>query len=167
MTIKPQWTCTNEHGDKFFYYPALGWINSATGESVGFGLIDGQLQTPEGATHIQVVNGKVQFVQLYATTLANIWTDGGWSECCSIDKLPGTVVQLSDGYVHTQPVSGPPEWVEHYGSSATAPSPSEGEAEVFYFLRSDAFQRGPSKVKDLLWTQEHGLGDIVRWRYAR
>jgi hypothetical protein len=166
MKIKPQWTCTNEQGDKFFYYPALGWINSVNGEAGRFDLTVVQPQTPEGTTHIQVVNGKVQFVQLYATTLANIWTDGRWSECCSIDKLPGTVVQLSDGYVRSQPIIGPPEWVEHDGHLLTMPNNAE---QVYYCFRSDPKTvRGPHAASQLLWDHKgYGGGDIIRWRYAR
>lgn len=147
-------------------------------------LVGGQpqtLQAPSGTTHIQVVNGKVQFVQLYATTLANIWTDGRWSECCSIDKLPGTIVRLSDGYVSAsannravmdavseglvQPVSGPPEWVEHDGHMLTMPNNAE---QVYYCFRSDPKTvRGPHAASQLLWGHKGSGGDIVRWRYAR
>lgn len=99
---KVEWVAEHRDGDKLYYYPGTGWISARDGLVAGFDLADVQA-TPDDATHVQFVQGKVQFVRQGDATCVDVWRNGVWQQVCTLQKLVGTVVRIKDGDVFGRP----------------------------------------------------------------
>lgn len=99
---KPLWTCTNEEGQKFFYYKELGWVNADTGRCGEYDLsLSPEPTCPADATHILVDPWRqhaITFVKRdFVSDRYAVWrTDKGeWEMIGELSRLSGYLTLLS------------------------------------------------------------------------
>lgn len=158
---KVEWIAQHKNGDKCYYYPGIGWISAHDGLVTGFDLTDVQA-APDDATHVQIVNGKVQYIRcVEASVCVDIWRSG-WQQACTLSKLKGTVVRIADGSV----LGGPPvpkavyNWVD-----VSDGLPTEGTTRTI----ECQFENGASSFGTIADFNFGGAGaqlSVKRWRYA-
>lgn len=160
--LKAEWVAEHRNGDKCYYYPGTGWISAHDGLVTGFDLVDVPV-VPEDATHVQFIDGKIQYVRHFeASVCVDIWHKGAWGASCTLQKLPGTVVRIKDGDVLGSPYA-----------AKTRIQPEAAWVDVAYNQRPQGLQNAT------LLEVDYGLGgtthcavcdaiwaDVKRWRYA-
>lgn len=94
------WTCTNEEGDKFFYFKELGWIKAVDGSSVQFYPTGAIIVCPEDATHILIdpwSGFKVEILKHdYEKDLYGYWDGSRWMLKPDAPEVPlGYITKLN------------------------------------------------------------------------
>lgn len=160
---KVTWIAEHRDGDKCYYYPGTGWVGSTDGLVRGFDATDfEEVEVPDDATHVQIVNGKVQYVR-YLDPLAciDIWHDGAWQKASTLSKLRGTVVRIADGSVFgsgTPPaVTRECDWVD-----VSEGQPSGGSARAIEVQ----FGNGGRAIVTIAELSSGPKVNVTRWRYA-
>lgn len=157
--LKAEWIAEHRNGDKCYYYPGTGWISAHDGLVTGFDLADVPA-IPEDATHVQFIDGKIQYVRQTDMTCVDIWRNG-WEHACTLQKLPGTVVRIADGAIYpVMPTASVDKvkavWVDAV-VYAVVNRLGDTEVEVDYGIGQLPSVCPASTV---CWT------NVKRWRYA-
>lgn len=161
---KVEWIAEHQNGDKCYYYPGTGWVNAANGLVRSFDVDFEEIEaTPEGATHVQIVNGLVSHVRVTeASVCVDVWCGNHrWMQACTLSKLPGTVVRIADGSVlgHGLAAKAEQPWVE-----VAEGWPADDARYIEVQLENGRPSKG--RVSDF---NSGGVGaqlSVVRWRYA-
>lgn len=161
---KVEWIAEHQNGDKCYYYPGTGWISAHDGLVTGFGLSDVQA-APDDATHVQIVNGKVQYIRcVEASVCVDIWRNSAWQQACTLSKLKGTVVRIADGSVLGHGLAAKAEVADG--------TPTEHETRPIHVMFESGMTSG-GKASRFAWSLAAAqiasgmtVEPIVRWRYG-
>lgn len=159
---KVTWIAEHRDGDKCYYYPGTGWVGSTDGLVRGFDDTNSQVvdAAPTDATHVQIVNGVVQYVRCVHTAVCvDIWHNSAWQQVCTLAKLPGTVVRIADGNVFGS--GGQPNAVNQWVDSSEG-FPIGGSARAIEI----EFGNGGRAIVTNAELSSGPNVNVKRWRYA-